>query len=116
MYERLTLRGDKTELPLQIKPWSNKVFQNGKYCLTGVSEVSRRHKVCACVPAGSSHSLCLRVCLVTLQLLEGQEPQRPPKTNIFVYSMPYSNVLVYRKKDCALTNPSHYIPEGYGAF
>lgn len=64
MYERLTLRGDKMELPLQIKPWSNKVFQNGKFCLTGVTEVSRRHKVHAYIPAGSSCSLCLRACLV----------------------------------------------------
>lgn len=48
--------------------------------LAGATEVSRRDKVHIYIPAGSGHGLCLRVCLVTPQLLEVQEPQWPPKT------------------------------------
>lgn len=42
--------------------------------------------------------------------------KRLAKVNNFMYSMTSSNVLVYRKKVCDLTNLSHYIPKGYGAF
>lgn len=44
--------GDKMELRLQIKPWSRQGFQNYELGLTKVTEVSRRHEVCAYLSTG----------------------------------------------------------------
>lgn len=78
VYERLTVGGDKMELPLQIKS-NPQNLSKFRVCHAGATEVSRRDKGCTYIPAGSDHSPCVRMCLVMPQLLEVQEPQWPLK-------------------------------------
>lgn len=152
MPERLTLGGDKMELPFQIKPQSRKVFQNSEFALLEPPKFPEEIKyihtslqspvpVSEGVPCDAPTTGRARTTVTSknckdssqfsnMAFLYGfgrkrdnshcsivlQHGKRPTKINNFRYSMLYNNVLIYRNKGCALTNPCHCISEDYGGF